>query len=306
MVVADGEGTTSTGAGEGIDAGAIDAGAGATTSGGGGAIDAGAIEAGAGATATGAEGAIDAGAGGAIVISGGGATITGSSVHAGGATEAAASSHPRSISISVLARARAGSESWLSASNVGTGGDARTSVGTLPLATALFGAMVLGGAGGMLVARGGGGAVVLRTPGADGGPDLIGFTAMPTMSASSRSSVGIRSRMGFALSISEGPDADAGGAIEVVEVGAAGEADVRGRGIDGRALALMPASTSKACSDTSERLVTRNTGEYSRPLHPRSAALPLCSWIETPDTAVYQTHALATETVKLSNDGERR
>ena len=46
----------------------------------------------------------------------------------------------------------------------------------------------------------------------------------------------MRSRIGAAAFASEAPDAGEGGAVDVE---AAGGADVRGRGIDGRTLALM-------------------------------------------------------------------
>ena len=94
--------------------------------------------------------------------------------------------------------------------------------------------MLLTGAGGTLVRiAGGGGAAVRR--GAGGGADLIGATAIPTMSSSSKFRVAARSRIaaGGEVLMSAGPEAGAAG------VDAAGATEERGRGMEGRTLALL-------------------------------------------------------------------
>lgn len=89
--------------------------------------------------------------------------------------------------------------------------------------------------------------------GAGGGLVLIGETAMPTMSASSRSSVARRSRIAGGATVlasagaelaSTGPETGAGGSVDAGR--AAGGAEVRGRGIDGRTRSLM-ARTRASC-----------------------------------------------------------
>ena len=218
-----------------------------------------------GDTVTGAGGAIvtGAGAGGDVVTGGGtlGAAGSLSAVHAGGATDAAASSQPRSISISVFAGDRTGVSG---ASNVGTFGGVNESGGVEVFIVAAR-ATPVGAAGGTADTRGGGGVgvlCVLYATGEAGGPDLIGLTAIPTMSASSRSSVGMRSRIGAAdVLISEGFDTGAGGGVDV---DAAGATEVRGRGIDGRTLALMPFRTSKPCSVAVSRRLPENPARSPR------------------------------------------
>lgn len=98
-------------------------------------------------------------------------------------------------------------------------------------------ATAAGGGAGVTRGAGGGGADVR---GAGGGPVLMGETAIPTMSASSRSRVARRSRIagGATVLASTGPETGAGGGVEVAR--ATGGAEGRGRGIDGRTLSLMP------------------------------------------------------------------
>lgn len=135
-----------------------------------------------------------------------------------------------------------------------------------------MGATLLAGAGGTLT-RIGGGAVVRR--GAAGGVDLMGATAMPTMSSSSRFKVAARSRIGEAL-MSAGPDEagagtedGGGGATERAAVVGAGATEVRGRGIDGRTLALMnqePASLVPARSRRLFEKILHDPGSLRGPI----------------------------------------
>ncbi len=236
--------TRATGAGAGIDAGG-----GATETGAGAGIDAGG-----GATETGA-GSVDGGCETGCCETGA-ATTTGAGAATGARTEAGISTSTE-----------------IGSSNVGTRGGVKASPGVGIFApdgtgTETFdGTTLLCGAGGMLlfIATGAAGAAgrtesgaaggieVFR--GAGGGVDLIGATATPTMSPSSRSSVARRSRTGAGAAdagatevlASVGPDAGGGGTDAVgrgglTEVEAAGavEGFEDGRGIDGRTLALMP------------------------------------------------------------------
>lgn len=265
--------TRATGAGAGIDAG------GATETGAGAGIDAGG-----GATETGA-GSVDGG------CETGAATTTGAGTATGARTEAGISTSTE-----------------MGSSNVGTRGGVKASPGVGIFApdgtgTQTFDATtLLCGAGGMLlfIAAGAAGAAgrtetgaaggieVFR--GAGGGVDLIGATATPTMSPSSRSSVARRSRTGAGVVAggatevlaSVGPDAGGGGTDAVgrgglTEVGAAGavEGFEDGRGIDGRTLALMPWRRAR---DVPLRAGFRSAGfsassGSSNPVHRRSEAV---------------------------------
>lgn len=213
-----GGGTTDAGAGVANEAG------GAATAVGGGATDAGGAGMDAGDVTT------DAGGGG--IDAAGGAHVGASNDAGGGGIDAAGADD---------AGAGTTAAGATSTSNFGTGAGANAP-GGVPIfdVAADVKATPLVGAGGMLAARvaGAGGTGVVRACGAGGGVDLMGATAMPRISASSRSSVAARSRAAGSppWPISAGSEAGAGG----VDLDAGGF-DVRetGRGIEGRTLALM-------------------------------------------------------------------